>query len=123
MSKRTDKEFEDYNDYHDRVFGLKWGTAFALDELTQVIAANKNKENKYIEELPLMRRSEIDATLQYALLKTLRVSIQLNSKDRYDNLKDSIVGNFDGIADEEYLYIEKTWIRWETIRNIQIVKK
>ena len=35
--KRTEKVFVDYNDYKDRPFGLKWGTAFAIDELNKVI--------------------------------------------------------------------------------------
>lgn len=122
MAKRSKKEFKDYNDYQDRPFGLKWGTAFALDELTKVIKHNKNEAKMNIQELPIMSRKDIDATLQEALLKTEKVSIQLNSKDMYGNLKESIVGNFSGFADEEYLYIEKYMIRWESIQNIQIIK-
>lgn len=122
MDKRTGKEFRAYNDYEDRPFGLKWGTAFALDELTKVITHNKKKANKNIQALPLMSRKEIDKYLQYALLKTKRISIQLNSRDKYGNLKDSIEGSFEGFADEEYLHVEKVSIRWESIRNIQIIE-
>ena len=123
MSKRSDKEFTDYNDYQDRPFGLKWGTAFALDELTKVIDYNKEKAIKNIQALALMSRAEIDRTLQYALLKTQAVSIQLNTKDEAGNLKDNIIGSFEGFSDEEFLYIEKVAIRWESIRYIQIVNK
>lgn len=122
VAKRSDKKFTDYNDYQDRPFGLKWGTAFALDELVKVIDHNKEKANKDIQALPLMSRKEIDEILQYALLKTQAVSIQLNSRDKAGNLKDNIIGSFQGFSDEEYLYIERVAIRWESIRNIQIVK-
>ena len=122
MGKRTNKEFQDYNDYHDRPFGLKWGTAFALDELVKVIDQNKKEANVNIKELPLMTRSQLDKTLQYAFLKTLRISVQLNSRDIHGNLKESIVGKFEGLADEEYLQVEKVSIRWESIRNIQVIQ-
>ena len=36
--KRTKKEFHEYNDYHDRPFGLKWGTDFAMEELMTSIS-------------------------------------------------------------------------------------
>ena len=44
--KRTEKIFVDYNDYRDRPFGLKWGTAFAIDELNKVITDNKEKDQR-----------------------------------------------------------------------------
>lgn len=122
MEKRTKKEFQNYNDYHDRPFGLKWGTAFALDELTKVIKHNKQKANINIKDLPLMSRHEVDRVLQEAFLKTKKVSIQLNSRDEYDNLKENIVGQFQGLSDGKYLYIEKSYIQWESIRNVQIIK-
>lgn len=31
------KKFIDYNEYRDRPFGLKWGTAFAMEELVNGI--------------------------------------------------------------------------------------
>lgn len=37
MVKRTKKEFQDYNDFHDRPFGLKWGTAYAMDGATRFL--------------------------------------------------------------------------------------
>ncbi|BDP72679.1 hypothetical protein EfmAA96_04640 [Enterococcus faecium] len=30
--RRTAKKFIDYNEYRDRPFGLKWGTAFAMSK-------------------------------------------------------------------------------------------
>ena len=68
--KRTEKAFTDYNDYKDRPFGLKWGTAFAIDELNKVIEDNKIRENVKIKEMPQMSRDEIDKVLQTAFLKT-----------------------------------------------------
>lgn len=120
--KRTKKYFEDYNDYHDRPFGLKWGTAFAIDELNKVITDNKNSDRKVIEALVEMSREEIDEVLQYAFLKTKKVSIQLNNKDFYGNLSKNIEGYFKGFADYECLYIDDISIEWDLVRNIRIIE-
>lgn len=119
--KRTKKVFVDYNDYHDRPFGLKWGTAFSLAELTKVIAEGKDEALNQVKELPIMSRLEIDEVLQYAFLKSKNISIQLNIRDDNQNLLESIVGKFEGIADDECLYLGETEIAWESIRNIAIV--
>ncbi|MEB7776227.1 hypothetical protein [Enterococcus faecalis] len=46
MVKRTKRSFLDYNEYRDRLFGLKWGTVFAMDGvtrfLTSALARNRN---------------------------------------------------------------------------------
>ncbi|CAM4208739.1 hypothetical protein H9L01_09935 [Erysipelothrix inopinata] len=120
--KRTKKVFVDYNDYHDRPFGLKWGTAFSLAELTKVITEGQDEALNQVKELPIMSRLEIDEVLQYAFLKSKTISIQLNIRDDNQNLLESIVGKFEGIADDEYLYLGETEIAWESIRNIAIVK-
>ena len=119
MRKRTKKEFKDYNDYHDRPFGTKWGTAFAISELVQVIDKAKKSDLKVVKERKLMSRFEIDEVLQDAFLKSKTISIQLNERDKNGNLLDPIVGKFAGMADEEYLYIEEHAIEWENIRNIR----
>ncbi|BDP45555.1 TPA: hypothetical protein ACGV2A_000540 [Enterococcus faecium] len=41
--RRTAKKFIDYNEYRDRPFGLKWGTAFAMEELVNGIKKMKKK--------------------------------------------------------------------------------
>lgn len=101
--KKTKKEFVPYNDYQDRPFGLKWGTAFAIDELNKVITDNKEKETKTIKELPQMSRDDMDKILQVAFLKSKKVSIQLNVKDDFGNYFDSVVGQFEGYADSEFI--------------------
>lgn len=121
MRNKTKKEFKEYNDYQDRPFGLKWGTAFALDELTQAIEKNKRKALKNIKPLSQMNRYEIDNILQTAFLKTTSVSIQLNEKDSLGNLYESIEGKFSGYANATHLYIENEPIPWESIRNIKII--
>lgn len=118
--KRTKKVFVPYNDYQDRPFGLKWGTAFAIDELNKVITDNKEKENKTITELPQMSRDDMDKVLQEAFLKSKKVSIQLNMKDDFGNYFDSVVGKFEGYADSEFIYIESNAIAWHLIRNISL---
>ena len=121
--KRTEKVFEEYNDYHDRPFGLKWGTTFRIDELNKVIEDNKARENRVSIELNQMSREEIDEVLQVAFTKSLRVSIQLNQKDEYNHYVDNIEGLFHGFADYEYLYINDRPIEWSLIRNIKVMKK
>lgn len=122
MSKRTKKVFVDYNEYQDRPFGLKWGTAFALDELMKVVVKNQYEATKVIVELPQMSRNEIDKVLQIALLKSKHVAVQLNHRDDFGTLLESIHGSFMGYADEQYLYLDDLEISWENIRNISIIE-
>lgn len=119
---RTAKKFTDYNDYRDRVFGLKWGTAFSLAELTQVIKTGKQSDLDIIKELPLMSREEIDEVLQFAFLKSKQISVQYNDRDEKGNLRESITGAFKGISDEEFIYMDDGYIPWESIRNIKILE-
>ncbi|AMC93725.1 hypothetical protein AOC36_06930 [Erysipelothrix larvae] len=122
MRKRTPKIFVDYNDYHDRHFGLKWGTAFALAELVSVIDTNKKDAKKEVHELPEMSREEIDHVLQHAFLKSKKVSIQMNIRDHDDHLIENVIGKFEGFSDSEFLYIDGQELAWELIRNVQILK-
>lgn len=119
--KRTDKTFEEYNDYRDRPFGLKWGTTFAIDELNKVITDNKANERKVIIELEQMSREAIDEVLQIAFMKSKRVSIQLNEKDHHGKYLDNLEGDFHGFADSDYLYINDRPLSWDLIRNIQLI--
>lgn len=119
--KRTEKKFENYSDYHDRPFGLKWGTPFAIDELNKVIVENKDKEQNSVEELPQMSREEIDKVLQYAFLKSKTISIQLNERNEMGHYKENIIGHFKGFADAKYLYVEDEAIEWINIRNIAVI--
>lgn len=118
--KRTSKSFTEYNDYRARPFGLKWGTAFAIDELNQVITDNKVNELKVTKKLQQMSRREIDEILQLAYRTAKRVTIQLNQTDEYGNYYANLVGDFKGFADADYLYINDKPIEWNMIRNIQI---
>lgn len=118
--KTTKKEFIPYNDYVDRPFGLKWGTAFAIDELKNAIKESEDEFNKNNEVLPLMEREEIDEVLQFALLKSKILIIQLNVHDKYDNIIDIIEGKFQGFSDRQYLYIDNNPIEWELIRNVRL---
>lgn len=120
--KRTEKVFVDYNDYKDRPFGLKWGTAFAIDELNKVITENKEADNKVVLVLPQMMREDIDKVLQSAFLKSKSVSVQLNIKDELGHYQDNITGKFDGMADGEFVYINNVAIEWVLIRNIALVE-
>lgn len=116
--KRSRKEFKDYNLYHDRPFGLKWGTAYAMDELVKGIRANEQEALKDNPPLPQMSRSAVDRVLAESFLYHREVVIQLNLKDRYGRLLDSFTGFFTGEAYEEYFVIDDQQIFWEEIRHI-----
>lgn len=120
--KRTKKEFKNYNEYQDRPFGLKWGTAFALAELTKSIDAGKSDALKVVPALPQMEREEIDAVLQLAFLKSKAISIQVNIMDDHQRLKESVIGKFEGMADASFFYVEDYAISWEIVRNVSIVE-
>ena len=72
--KRTEKVFEEYNDYQDRGM-VKWLTAFSMEELTRSISAGKEEALKDIPILAQMNASEIDEVLAEALQKNRPVSI------------------------------------------------
>ena len=93
--KRTEKVFEEYNDYQDRGM-VKWLTAFSMEELTRSISAGKEEALKDIPILAQMNASEIDEVLTEALQKNRPVSIQLNQKDHLGRQTESIVGYFRG---------------------------
>ena len=51
---RTEKVFEEYNDYHDRGM-VKWLTAFSMEELAKSIFLGTEEAMKDIPALPQMR--------------------------------------------------------------------
>ena len=120
--KRTDKVFEDYNDYHDRGM-IKWVTAYAMDELVKSISAGKAEAVKDIPILPQMSPAEIDETLAEALKKNRRLSVQLNQKDRFWRQTESIEGFFKGYCGEDEILIGEAWVPLELIRNVHILHK
>ena len=119
--KRTDKVFEDYNDYHDRGM-IKWVTAYAMDELVKSISAGKAEALKDIPILPQLSPSEIDAALTEALKKNRRVSVQLNQKDRFGRQTESIEGFFKGYCGEDEILIGEEWLALDSIRNVQVLQ-
>lgn len=120
--KRTKKEFKNYNEYQDRPFGLKWGTAFALAELTKTIDEGKDDALKVVSALPQMDREEIDAVLQFAFLKSKVISVQVNLMDDHQRLRESVTGKFEGMADDSFFYVEDYAISWDIVRNVAVIK-
>ena len=59
--RRTAKKFIDYNEYRDRPFGLKWGTAFAMEELVNGIKKNEEEARKQPLPKQQMTLQEIDS--------------------------------------------------------------
>jgi len=119
--RRTDKVFEDYNDYHDRGM-IKWVTAYAMDELVKSISAGKAEALKDIPILPQLSPSEIDAALTEALKKNRRVSVQLNQKDSFGRQTESIEGFFKGYCGEDEILIGEEWLALDSIRNVQVLQ-
>ncbi|MCJ2168941.1 hypothetical protein [Enterococcus durans] len=117
--RRTKKEFLDYNEYRDRPFGLKWGTAFAMDELMSGIKKNEAWAIKEIQPLTPMSREEIDAVLLESFLYHKKITLQRNTKDEFGRYLENIEGTFTGEAYDDYLVLEDTKIYWSDIRNIE----
>ena len=120
--KRTEKVFEEYNDYQDRGM-VKWATAFSMEELTRSISAGKEEALKDIPILAQMNTTDIDEVLAEALLKNRPVSIQLNEKDYLGRQTESIVGHFRGYITGNKIRISDQWISMESIRNIQLLQE
>ena len=120
--KRTEKVFEEYNDYQDRGM-VKWLTAVSMEELTRSISAGKEEALKDIPILAQMNASEIDEVLTEALQKNRPVSIQLNQKDSLGRQTESIVGYFRGSLTGNKIFVNNQWISLESIRNIQLLQE
>ena len=120
--ERTDKVFEEYNDYQDRGM-VKWATAFSMEELTRSISAGKEEALKDIPILAQMNTTEIDEVLAEALQKNKPVSIQLNEKDHLGRQIDSIVGHFRGSLTGNKMLMNDQWISLESIRNIEFLQE
>lgn len=123
MVRRTEKKFVDYNEYRDRPFGLKWGTAYAMAELVTGIKQNEAWATKENEALPLMEREEIDLILSESFLYNTKVSIQLNTRDDFGRLLDNLEGVFIGEAYEDYFVFNDRPIYWSDVRHIEIKKE
>ena len=120
--RRTEKVFEEYNDYQDRGM-VKWLTAFSMEELTRSISAGKEEALKAIPILAQMNASDIDEVLAEALLKNRPVSIQLNQKDHLGRQTEAIVGYFRGSLTGNKIFVNNQWISLESIRNIQLLQE
>ena len=120
MVKRTKKEFRDYNDFRDRVFGLKWGTAFAMDDLMKKVHANEYYALKDHAALPEMDREAIDLVLSESFLQTKELLIQLHQRDEFGRLLDPLIGTFQGEAYEDYFVFNDKLIQWEDVRHARL---
>lgn len=118
--KRTKKVFTDYNEYQDRPFGLKWGTAFAMDELMKSIHLNEYEALKEPPRWPLMTRQEIDICLSEAFFYQQPLMIQLNLVDPFGRMLEHLEGFFFGEAYEDYFVFNDQKILWEDVRHVKI---
>ena len=121
--KRTKKQFIPYNEYQDRPFGLKWGTAFARDELTTAINRNNLFSQRDIKAKEQMSPSEIDEVLAFAYIKNKPVELQLKHRDQLDRLTESIQGHFKGESYEDYFILDGKCYNWEDVRSIKMIEE
>lgn len=120
MVKRTKKEFRDYNEYKDRPFGLKWGTAYAMDDLMKGVIANEHYALKDNQAYPQMSRVEIDLALSESFLQHKEVEVQLNLCDEFGRLQDCFSGIFHGEAYEDYFVFNDNTVFWEDVRHVRM---
>ncbi|EOH86344.1 hypothetical protein [Enterococcus pallens] len=120
--RRTKKEFRDYNVYRDRPFGLKWATAYAMDDLMKQVRATEEYALKSNAALPRMSREDIDIVLSDSFLQTKEILVQLNLRDEYGRLQDSLVGFFLGEAYEDYFVFNDSKIDWEDVRHAKFTE-
>ena len=120
MVKRTKKEFKDYNDFHDREFGLKWGTAYALDDLMKGVRANEAYALKTNDARPQMTRKQIDTVLSESFLSDKEIVVQLNLLDEFGRLLDELFGYFKGESYQDYFVFNDQVIYREDVRHVAI---
>lgn len=121
MVKRTRKEFHDYNAYRDRPFGLKWQTAYAMEELVKAIDDNHLAESHENIAKKQMSQEAISAILFEAYCAHKPVIIQRNQRDTWGRLIDDIDGYFQGEMDKEHIMIDGQLVAYDEIRHIAIL--
>ncbi|MDA9470591.1 hypothetical protein [Enterococcus sp. 5H] len=121
MSKRTRKEFIDYNEYRDRGMAYKWDTAFAIGELQQGINESSAESKRNLQRLPQQTIEEIEYLLDQALKYNKLVDIQLNSLDQFGRVKPHVRGAFGGFLDMDTVKIDGHCIDYGEIRHISAV--
>lgn len=120
MTKKTKKEFFDYNEYRDRGMGYKWDTAFALGELQEGIKESTKESRRDLERLPQQKIEYIEYCLERSIKHNKILEVQLNSLDELGRVKESIWGNFRGFADLDVLMIGDQYIEYADVRHIKI---
>lgn len=117
--KNTKKNFRDYNDYHDRGM-IKWGTAYAMGELVQVIGENRADAYKVNKRYGQLSPEAISEILSEALFTNKPIHVQLNQLDMMGRTEDTLNGYFEGRFDDDGMYLDERLIMWDEIRFIEI---
>lgn len=120
MTKKTRKEFFDYNEYRDRGMGYKWDTAFALSELQEGMKESSKESKKSLERLPQQDMAYIDRCFDRSIKHNKILEIQLNSLDHLGRTKEAIWGNFRGFHDMETVQIGEQYVDYADIRHVKL---
>ncbi|RLK63267.1 hypothetical protein D3H64_05640 [Atopobacter sp. AH10] len=119
---KTGKSFIDYNVYHDRPFGVKWGTAYAMEELLSAIELNHQEAIAESSLEPAMSEEELDQLLTAAYLKGEGVVVYLLEKDELDHHKKVIIGEVRGKVSADQLMIGDQLVDFEDIYRVERLK-
>ena len=111
-------ELNDY--YHER--GIVKYNGFYLSDHTSQMTKEENERNRVILGEEEMEEREIFETIDYALYKSLPVSIQLNLKDLEGNFLPNVSGELKGY-NEASLYIDDYKMPLCQIRHIVLLER
>ncbi|MDA9472035.1 hypothetical protein [Enterococcus sp. 5H] len=121
MTKRTRKEFIDYNEYRDRGMAYKWDTAFAIGELQQGIKESSDESKRNLQRLPQQSIELIDFLLDQSMKYDKLLDVQLNESDEFGRVKPHVRGVCSGFLDRDTVIIGETYIDYTDIRHVSAV--
>lgn len=118
---RTGKIFIDYNAYHDRPFGLKWGTAYAMEELVKAIAETHQEALEDPPIGPAMAEEEIDQVFTEAFQKGKWVKVYRKERDALGHLMEPVVGRVLGQDSVETIVVGEKSLPFAAIYRVELI--
>lgn len=108
-----------FNDYKDR--GMKKWAGFFLSEHVSSIEKQTLKDSMTVQQRNQMDEFEINEVITQAITKSKSVSVQISVVDSEGRYAKDIEGMIRGY-DENEIFIGHSPIRFEEIRNIEILE-
>lgn len=123
QSRRTSKEFINYNAYQDRPFGLKWGTAFAMDELVAAIQEEREAAEYQVEMPRAMSDQELNEALKEGYLTHSSLRVYRNVRDSWGRYEKPLEGYFYGESTLEVFWLSEQMVVFEEVRAIEVLEE